>query len=1117
MNIFDDLRNIVSTVGQNLQLAKTQPKQFGKGLTLGFNQIQQNIGKNKTARNLITTAANITDFPAKRIAQPFLSQTIAPYANTHIAKPLIRAGNAFRSNEKVLPSKQGFGKAVNTLLPAVQAGFGLTPTGLVYNNVVGAVGGGIKGARQGQSPIAGAIRGAQQGEYISSGLGIKNPYAAIAVDFLSGNPRGLLKQAGKITTAKGLFGKAATPKVHPGDVYEFDRAVDVLRNRKKSTPEALAQAHKTIYNLAEGYLDPKTLGKKLDNTNPNKIISELRKVVKDKSYHSSYSIPGMGLVDDSKASAKVGKVEQPKVDLKQTQGLMQPKLKLRQPNSSSLSSNGSSGGILTQSGKLPIEEQRLNVNNLNLDETQKLHVQSLEDATKIRTKLGDKQVLEIADKAGLDTKTYTIDETAQKIAEQLNNRRNVVSLENQLSTLRKGGASEDEVASVIKQIAESSRIATEQGTDIARQLSARRILANDLDTPMQRIFKLLEKAGINPEVYAKKAATVDFNDAKQVVDFYRSLVPASKTEWVDAVRYNSMLSSPLTHIVNITSNFQGTGLITPIEKTLTGSIDWLKASVTGKPRQYAVGEGLEYAKGYYSNLRTATQKFFRSISGKDLTIHPDMRHIPLGTKGAAGVAEKTLNLPGRLLEGMDQFFTTLTEGGLNRSLTYRQSKGITVNNLANQVPDEAATRLFRSSLGNPREGHLLNAIDTLPSKIIEITHSQNPVARTIARLSFPFVRVGTNLIKQGIEYGPTGIATIPGALEKTPQVAKAVLGTGIMFGTAMLASSDRTTFKEPTGAKEKQAFRAAGKIPYAVKIGDNWVSYNKLHPAFAFNMALVSAMHEAQKKNALTDDQTGTIAEAIFDSVNFWADQSYFKNIGDMVSGLRGGENAFVRLVGNYPAQLIPFRALMSWVERIVDPYQRQVDPNGDILKKQMQQIYSQIPGLANQVPVRTDAQGNPIKNQHQIINAISPARVSTENKEGAIRYDILKEQQQVATLKERISTGEVTLEQANALIAKQRPGFGIDTAPQQPRDPRTTEQLQATAFGKQFSTGGGGTRKLKLSGTRRRKGRRVGKLKVKKLKMASLKIKKTKGPKIARLKLKQPKKFKIKSLKSYT
>lgn len=651
------------------------------------------------------------------------------------------------------------------------------------------------------------------------------------------------------------------------------------------------------------------------------------------------------------------------------------------PASSSVPSNPSSGSIIADDGKFPQKPQELNVNRLDLTPEQKANVVSLEGKD-VRQKLGDRQILKIARDSGLDTKTYDIDQTAKKIAEQLNVRRDIVTLENQL--LKTTDASQRE--QILKKIADQSRISRTQGTDIARQLSARRIIANELDTPMQRVFKLLDNAGVNPDVYIKKAKDVNFSDPKAVIKFYRELVPAKFHEWVDVVRYNSMLSSPKTQIVNVFGNLLNTSVVAPIEKTLTGVVDLFSSKITGKDQARFAGEGLAYTSGYFRNTKNAINKLVSVMRGRSPITNLDIERAPVATTGFRGALAKTLETPTKLMEAFDQFFMALTEGGEKASLDYIKKRGGKITGDASITAIENAKyRLFRQALGDKSQGALLDTLDYIPKSINAARNSKNPITRTIARFTFPFISTPTNIAKQGVEYSPFGFTTMFGAKNKTEQFTKALIGTLTTAGAATLLASGRLSWAEPTDADEKSAFRAAGQQPYSVKIGDKWISYTNLPPALSFNLALISALDDTIK-NGKTDQSTvDKILKSVAKMGNFFADKSYMKQMGDLLAAVKLDPEAVSRYISNYPQQVIPFRALSGWIARMFDDTQRKVDYSQGFINQQVQQLMLNIPTLSQKLNPRIDAQGNPIKQQHRFINAVSPLSLSTEIKEKLI------------------------------------------------------------------------------------------------------------------------------------
>lgn len=624
----------------------------------------------------------------------------------------------------------------------------------------------------------------------------------------------------------------------------------------------------------------------------------------------------------------------------------------------------------------------INTNNLNISKKAKNLVNSVAEDIKPQIekvtgkKLSNKQVIDTAN-------------TSAKVLRSVIPQEQTLAWESSLLKARQKLADLSQKGTVDQEYLDTLMSIKTNGTDIARKLQSFSIGADPQSvTAKQAILEEVMKVAKNSDEILKAAKGVNFNDLNQATNFYRKFVKPNLTEWNDLIRYNSMLSSPNTHINNMASNAQGTGLIAPIEKTVLGGVDFLKSSITGQPRQYMAGEGIKYAQGYYSSVGKAAHAFADVLRGKSMSGNPDLRNIPLTTGGIPRAAENVLSFPLKMLEASDQFFQTLTKGGVEKSLTYRASKGVKVLNPQIKASEEAAYRLFRGDTGNKTQGEVLNGLDLVTNTIMKVRNSNNKVASTIAKFTLPFVKTPMNLFKQGIEYSPVGFSTMWGAKNKEEQFTKALMGTAIGVGSAMLLGSDRLTWAEPVSQKQKNAFRAAGMQPYSVKIGDNWVSYSKLHPLISFNLAIVAAVKNAMDKKTIGDTQAETILSGLANVWQFYADQSFVKNIGDFVASAQGSTNGIAQIASNYALQEVPFRAMMGWVTRLVDKFQRVPDENADIVTKQMQYFLAQIPGLSQTLPTRNDAQGNPIENPNRVLNAFSPARVTTENSEKKKIFD---------------------------------------------------------------------------------------------------------------------------------
>jgi hypothetical protein len=659
-----------------------------------------------------------------------------------------------------------------------------------------------------------------------------------------------------------------------------------------------------------------------------------------------------------------------------------PKLETNVPSPSTKPSVSAEKPVGSYSEGLAQNEKLYNTKNIDLSEQGKKSLDEGINAAKPKMQevvgkpLTNKEVEKLANETGAVLKeTVGREETAKRAAENLNLRRSVAE------AAQSGNIGPEFVELWLRDKA--------AGADLARQLQARRITARPEDA--RRIDMILDgiyRTGAAADEVADAAKGVDWKNPESVATFYRTFVKPKASDWIDTLRYNSMLSSPLTHIQNAASNLQGTALISPIEKAVAGGLDAMRSALTGAPRKQFAGEGVAYTKGYFTALSKATRVFSETMSGKKLSMMPDVLDIPLKQNGVFSKIEKAAKLPLRLLEASDQFFSTLTESGIKSSLEYRIAKGANVGDIGAQASEEAARRLFRGELGKKEQGYVLDAIDTVANLVVRARDSQNPIVSNIAKFTLPFVRTPTNILKQGLEYSPMGLATLVGNKNKTEQMAKIIIGTSVASGVATMLGSNRLTWAQPTNEKEKQDFLAAGMQPYSVKIGDKWVSYSKLHPALAFNFALVSALDDSMKRGQTDEATADKILSAVAKWGNFFADQSYMKQIGDLVAGVKGDETSASKIVSNYASQLIPARAMLSWINNFIDPVQRQADPTGSMLDQQVQWVMTQLPGFSKMTPPKTDAMGNPINKQHPLWNAFSPFKISTGDEKKQERYE---------------------------------------------------------------------------------------------------------------------------------
>ena len=304
---------------------------------------------------------------------------------------------------------------------------------------------------------------------------------------------------------------------------------------------------------------------------------------------------------------------------------------------------------------------------------------------------------------------------------------------------------------------------------------------------------------------------------------------------------------------------------------------------------------------------------------------------------------------------------------------------MTDSEIVEKAAEQAAKTVFRDKLDPSNasgQGVLLSKIDDFTSTIFQIGHN-HPLFRWIV----PFVQTPMNILKQGVEYSPLGFATLKGATDKTEQLAKASVGSLVFLASLGNAINGNSTWKAPLGTKNKQLFYAAGKRPYSVRIGNNWVSYSKLGP-IAYPMALAAALHYVanEQPKANVENMAQKSAKYMGEMALFFGDQSYIRSLGLMAKAAQGDWRSAEQLVGSLPTQLIPLSALQRWINNIIDPYQRQSTKEFGI-KPFVQEIMKSGVGLSQFVPkIKGERPGEESLKPSRFVNLVSPLPVSLVN-----------------------------------------------------------------------------------------------------------------------------------------
>ncbi len=564
-------------------------------------------------------------------------------------------------------------------------------------------------------------------------------------------------------------------------------------------------------------------------------------------------------------------------------------------------------------------------------------------------------------------------------AETLRREAQIQATKQQLAALAGG-------KTITKEFVDSLKAVSAEATNLGRQLNSLKIEAlPEMASFKTQIVRKLLDVGIRTDDILNAARSVDFTNANEVAKFYRKFIKPTLGEVIDEYRYINLLSSPRTHIVNAFSNLLQTTVLNPATKLASGGLDFIHSAITGKARQYYMGEVPAYTKGMANSIGDAVSNLFKVMKGRELIYRPDVARLPTKAKLLAPFQA----IP-RLLEGSDVFFRTMLEAGEKEALAYKAIKqGIKPTEaLILQIEKEAAEKsqywVFRQGLNVEGQGKVLSMIDKATNAILDLRKIG------IVKWFVPFVVTPMNILKQGIEFSPMGVTTLAGNSQKTLQLAKSFIGSSVMAGAAYLAMKGDSTWALPQDEKEKEYFYASGRQPYALKINDTWISYSKLGP-LSYPIAMAAAINYYLKQNpkAATQSSLEKLGNVLLGIGGFFADQSYVQGIGDLLDIGRGDIYAAGRAVSNFPSQLVPLSSLQRWIANIIDPIFRETK-NGLTIDAIIQNLQKGIPGLSQKLKAYKEPLGEESKRQLPITNALSPLGITVEKSDYDELYKML-------------------------------------------------------------------------------------------------------------------------------
>jgi hypothetical protein len=602
--------------------------------------------------------------------------------------------------------------------------------------------------------------------------------------------------------------------------------------------------------------------------------------------------------------------------------------------------------------------------------------------------------------------------------------------------------------------------------EAGRALQSFRIMASSI-AEMKKTFDDLRvfesKNGYTVEDLANRLRAVSTVEGttRAVRDAYKATTSDMLLEaWI-----NGLLSNPVTHAVNTTSNalvalwqiperlaaagigkMLGNNDIAARESVwqLYGMVNGLKDGFLMAKKVLATGE----ATGAFDLTSKLETNRYRAISSETL----DLAGVP---GRAVDLLGEAIRIPGRLLMAEDELFKSVGYRMELHALAYRHAaaEGLEGNDLARRITDIVTNPPgdLRMAAVNAANYQTFTKELGASGKKLQSFLNSHPALKVIV----PFFRTPTNVFKYFGERTPLGLMSknirldiAAGGSRRDLALSRMALGSTVMALSAYYTMQGKITGAGPADPKQRQMLRNTGWQPYSIKVGDRYYAYGRLEP---LGTLLGIAADAAE---IMTQLETGDIdyekipATALMAFSRNVTQKTFVRGVADLIEALEDPDRYGERYVQRLAGSVIP--AGVAQAARLNDPVLREVNSVLD-------QIRSRIPGLSSSLPPRRNIWGEPIV----LTGALGPDMISpiytSEQKKDPVSDEMIRLRLPLSMPEKQIGGVELTPQEydryvqlAGAEAVDPRSGLGLKESLRRLfRDPEYRRQSDGPDGGK--------------------------------------------------------------------
>lgn len=495
----------------------------------------------------------------------------------------------------------------------------------------------------------------------------------------------------------------------------------------------------------------------------------------------------------------------------------------------------------------------------------------------------------------------------------------------------------------------------------------------------ETLTNFLKDKGRSPADLRGLADAVEGLDRSQTARFLSDM--RDPTAW-DKFRYywvNSLISGPVTHMKYIVANAAfgayESAVVTPLAGVIGHGMRFFDKDREGvfigeaPARLWGLVAGVPDAvKAAVQAGKTGMQTPLPGELAQNI-IPKNNRNLPFQQKPIPGALGTVIGLPSRGASAIHSFFNFLGYRASIEAQAYRQAakEGLKPTDDAfwqrrGAVADQPTTEMMNSAI---EEGYRLTYINELGPVGRKLSQFVN--ATKVGQLVMPFVHIPMNILQRALEGTPAAylsaetrdaLAGRSGAVKQDMAIARIVAGSAVGAWAVNAVLNDRMTGYGPTDQKERLQWLATGHQPYSIRIGDEWISFNRFG-SIGTMLGLYSNLAETIPHIAHAE-QEGELAKAIGLTVHatgrLMEDEVGMQGLANLMSAIDDPQRSGARYVSGFAGSLLPYSSALRQTASAMDPSMREAKTIVDGLR-----YY--IPGLRQGLNPKRDWLGQPIPN----------------------------------------------------------------------------------------------------------------------------------------------------------